>query len=149
MHRTSYQSKGFPLRLIACISMSTELKVLIVKECYLLAVILGNTSWLLFPFLLLFTHFLCMHVLIMLRVLGGGFWAACHIFPLVQCPVDLLGCICRHISQGDRCGYSTACAEMRQAWKEHASVFRGPAKSMGSFSRQGFSVLEWHQSLLP
>ncbi len=54
-----------------------------------------------------------MHILIMLRVLGAEFGQR-SIFSPVKCPVDLLGCIRRHISLGDRCRYSTVCAEMWQ-----------------------------------
>lgn len=86
--------------------------------------VLCSPHFYLFFFFLLFTHFLYMHILIMLRVLLCRVFGQCSMISLVQCPVDLLGCIRRHISQGDRCRWSTVCAEMWQTSRERASVFK-------------------------
>lgn len=126
MFVTSYQSGFVPLKLKACLTTlrDNELKTLVVMErysLYLPAVILGNTCWSFVPvffFFLLFTHFLYMHILIILRVLCAEFGQRALFSPM-KSPVDLLGCICRHISRGDRCRYSAVCAE---TWQTEGSV---------------------------
>lgn len=105
----------------------------------------------LFPFFLLFTHFLYMHILIMLRVLCEEFgqWSKSPPCVMWNAPWICCGCLCSWISPRDRCRYSAVCVCADVArWREPVSVFTSPTKSTGSFIQWGFSALRWDQSLV-